>query len=548
MGASAQGRMGGAMPQGNQPSFGQNFIGAMPQQQPNAQYVPGQQQPQRQWTDAQVKNWFNTVKPQGDQQIAQAMADFGVGADQISRVTGAQDAQQRFTNQMLSGNLTMPQGSQAQFGYGQTPFQQSSMANTQALQGTQAGMNYQPMNVQGQGYNPAMMQSTGYNASLAGSQGYTAERAVAERAAAERAASQGYGAQNVAGAKPINEMFVNAGQLSQTNLDPYMNPYTSAVTQQTLQDLERSRQMQQNQLGAQAQAAGAFGGSRQGVAEAETNRAFAEQAARTAGQLNQAGFTQAQQAAQQDIANAMQANLANQQANLAAQTTTGAQTLQAQLANQAAQNQASQFGAQAANTAALQNAQLGTNVNLQNAQLGTNVNLANQSAANQAAQFGAQAANVAALQNAAAQNAASQFGASAANQAAQLNQGAFNTAGQFGASAANQAALANQSAGLQGNQQRLAAAAQMGNLGNLGFGQGMQVQQANAQAGLQQQALQQALIDAAKGQYGGYTGAPQNTLAYLSQALGVTPQASSTTTNRNPGLFDYLTLGASMFG
>jgi hypothetical protein len=94
-------------------------------------------------------------------------------------------------------------------------------------------------------------------------------------------------------------------QLAQTSLRPYMNPYESQVVQQSLSDLERQRQMQQNLLGAQAQAARAFGGSRQGIAEAETNRAFAEQAARTASGLRQAGYSQAQQAAMQDIANQM---------------------------------------------------------------------------------------------------------------------------------------------------------------------------------------------------------------------------------------------------
>jgi hypothetical protein len=105
-----------------------------------------------------------------------------------------------------------------------------------------------------------------------------------------------------------------APQLATTSLQPYMNPYESQVVGQTLSDLERARQMQQNMLGAQATRAGAFGGSRQGIAEAETNRAFAEQAARTAGQLRAIGFGQAQQAAQQDIATQMAAQARQQQA------------------------------------------------------------------------------------------------------------------------------------------------------------------------------------------------------------------------------------------
>jgi hypothetical protein len=58
--------------------------------------------------------------------------------------------------------------------------------------------------------------------------------------------------------------------------------------------------------------------------------------------------------------------------------------------------------------------------------------------------------------------------------------------------------------------------------------------------------MQQALIDAAKQRFGGYTAQPANTLGYLSQAIGATPVPQTQTTTKKPGLFDYLTLGASM--
>ena len=78
----------------------------------------------------------------------------------------------------------------------------------------------------------------------------------------------------------------------------FMNPYTQMVTNTALGDLERQRQMQMNTLGAQAQTAGAFGGSRHGVAEALTNEAFARQGAQTFGNLQQQGFNTALGAAQ----------------------------------------------------------------------------------------------------------------------------------------------------------------------------------------------------------------------------------------------------------
>lgn len=109
---------------------------------------------------------------------------------------------------------------------------------------------------------------------------------------------------------------ISAGQLSNTDLSSYMNPYTEAVTDQALADLGRSREIAMNQTNSAA--SGAFGGSRHGVMQAETNRNFADATARTSAGLNSANFTNAQGAAQQDIASALQAAQANQAAQLQA--------------------------------------------------------------------------------------------------------------------------------------------------------------------------------------------------------------------------------------
>lgn len=90
-------------------------------------------------------------------------------------------------------------------------------------------------------------------------------------------------------------------------MQAYTNPYEETVVNQALADIERSRQIAQTQGAAQATRAGAFGGSRQGVAEAETNRAALEQAARTAAQLRSAGFETAAGLGARDIAAAQQA-------------------------------------------------------------------------------------------------------------------------------------------------------------------------------------------------------------------------------------------------
>jgi len=282
-------------------------------------------------------------------------------------------------------------------------------------------------------------------------------------------AGTSYQAPTVAGVSPVTAQNVQAGQLATTSLSPYMNPYTQQVIQENEADILRGAQIGLTGLGAQAQAANAFGGSRHGVAMGEMGRNVLQQLAQSSAGLRQAGFQQAQQAAQQDIAGSMQAQLANQSAGLQAQTTTGQQALQAQLANQAALQQAGQFGASQSQSAALANQQ-----------------------------------------------------------------------------AALQAALANQQAGLAGSQQRLGAASQLGNLANLGFGMGQTVTQNMMQQGALQQALQQQLIDAAKAQYAGYTGAPAQTIGYVSSALGATPVPQNQSTSKQPGLFDYLTMGASL--
>ena len=136
---------------------------------------------------------------------------------------------------------------------------------------------------------------------------------------------------------------IAAGQLANTNLDPYMNPFTQNVIETSMGDLERQRLMQQQQGAAQAARAGAFGGSRQGVAESLTNEAFARQGAQMASGLRQAGFTQAQQQAQQDLARQMQASQLNQATGLQASLANQSTSLAAQRANQQAALQAAQL-------------------------------------------------------------------------------------------------------------------------------------------------------------------------------------------------------------
>lgn len=94
----------------------------------------------------------------------------------------------------------------------------------------------------------------------------------------------------------------NTGLLRNTDLTPYQNPFQEQVIDNTLLDLDRARQMAVGQDQDRAISAGAFGGSRSGVLEAETNRNFADRAADISSRLRQQGFDRATQLAEGDIA------------------------------------------------------------------------------------------------------------------------------------------------------------------------------------------------------------------------------------------------------
>ena len=212
---------------------------------------------------------------------------------------------------------------------------------------------------------------------------------------AQNVAGTSYQAPTISGVSPISAQDVQAGQLAQTGLSPYMNPYTEEVIRANEADILRGAQMGLNTLGAQAQAARAYGGSRQGVAEGVLAGEYGRMAGDIAAQQRQAGYTQALDAAMRDRA------------------------------------------------------------------------------------------------------------------------------------------------------ARAGYAQQLAGLGQQAFQTGQTIQQQQAQQGLLQQGLQQALIDAARQQYQGYVGSPQQALQAPLAALGVVPVPQSTTKSKQPGFFDYATLAAT---
>jgi len=92
------------------------------------------------------------------------------------------------------------------------------------------------------------------------------------------------------------------------------------------------------------------------------------------------------------------------------------------------------------------------------------------------------------------------------------------------------------------NQQQM-----LSQLAGQGFGFGQALNQQQLQQGTMQQGLVQSLIDAARGQYAGYTGAPMASLSAPMAALGAANMGQqSQTQTQKPGLFNYLSLGLGL--
>jgi hypothetical protein len=150
---------------------------------------------------------------------------------------------------------------------------------------------------------------------------------------------------------------VQSQQFGQQAADQYMSPYMQSVVGIQQREAQRQADIAKTQRNAQAVGAGAFGGSRQAILDAEAARNLATQKGDIQAQGLQSAYAQAQQQYNADQAQRMQAALANQgmgynvgsqnlQANLGVQQLGSGQNLQAQLANQAARQQTQQLGEQ----------------------------------------------------------------------------------------------------------------------------------------------------------------------------------------------------------
>ena len=89
--------------------------------------------------------------------------------------------------------------------------------------------------------------------------------------------------------------------LLQADIGADQSPYQQQVIDQTMADIQRESDIAQQLAQSRAIKAGAFGGSRSALLETEATRPYIEQKARTSAALRQAGFEQAQRAAESDI-------------------------------------------------------------------------------------------------------------------------------------------------------------------------------------------------------------------------------------------------------
>jgi hypothetical protein len=150
----------------------------------------------------------------------------------------------------------------------------------------------------------------------------------------------GYTPQQIQAAQINRQAIANVGGGTGAQyMGAYQNPFENQVVQGALGDIEMARQRQGLSDRAAATAARAFGGSRQGVAEALTNEAALRNASSTAANLRSQGFTTAAQLGQSDAARMLQAQMANQGVDLTSMQSNAQLAQQAALANQQAMAQ-----------------------------------------------------------------------------------------------------------------------------------------------------------------------------------------------------------------
>ncbi|RPJ29549.1 MAG: hypothetical protein EHM33_00345 [Chloroflexi bacterium] len=108
---------------------------------------------------------------------------------------------------------------------------------------------------------------------------------------------------------------ITAGQLSDTDLSPYMNPYQNSVIDTTMNRLNQEQSVQQQGINDASQRQNAFGGDRMYLQKGVLGGKYADTQAQTLAGLNSANFLNAQQMGTNDINRTFQADTTNQGMN-----------------------------------------------------------------------------------------------------------------------------------------------------------------------------------------------------------------------------------------
>jgi hypothetical protein len=282
--------------------------------------------------------------------------------------------------------------------------------------------------------------------------------------------------------------------------EAFMSPYMQNVVDIQQREAQRQADIARTGRGAQAVGAGAFGGSRQAIMEAEAARNLAQQKGDIQATGLQSAYSQAQQQFNAEQQARLQAQLANQQAGL----TVGGQNLGARLGVQ----------------------QLGAGQDLQS-------QLANQQAFQQAQQ---------------AREQSRQFGAGQGLQAAGLGAQYGQAAQQLG----EQSRQYGAGLGMQGLQTGLQAAGQLGALGGQQFQQGVDINKLQSAYGGMEQAQRQRGLDIGYENFMNEQNYPYKQLGFMSDLLRGTPTGSSSVTQmyQPPGsaLGQLAGLGTGIYG
>lgn len=228
-------------------------------------------------------------------------------------------------------------------------------------------------------YTPTMVNPTAITATKAAP---VALNPVADMRAATVAPVAGM---NAATVDPSAVRNVTAGSLMSADVGKYMDPYLRQVIDTTMADLARSRQVQKQADNAAAVRAGAFGGDRQAVVDAETTAAYDRNTASTIANLYSGGFDRAVAAIRADQDRALQADVANQGVGMQAGLANAGYAQDAASRNQATALDIAKTNAGFGQQAGMANQATAADLAKAQGTIGANLSLADAGAANTAA-------------------------------------------------------------------------------------------------------------------------------------------------------------------